>query len=32
MGLAFFLAMYLDFFDRKILDVLGRRSGPVTLA
>jgi len=24
--------MYLDFFDSEILDVLGRRSGPVTLA
>ena len=24
--------MYLDFFDRKILDVLNRRSGPMTLA
>src|SRR3990170_307711 len=27
-----FLGMYLDAFDEKILDVLNRRSGPVTLA
>jgi len=27
MGLCFFLGMYLDFFDRKILDVLNRRRG-----
>src|SRR5271157_1145338 len=32
MGWAFFSVMYLDFFDSEILDVLGRRSGPVTLA
>ena len=32
MGLCFFLGMYLDFFDRKILDVLNRRRGSVTLA
>jgi len=32
MGLCFFLGMHLDFFDRKILDVLNRRRGSVTLA
>ena len=31
MGLCVFLGMYLDFFDRKILDVLNRK-GSVTLA
>jgi len=29
---SFFLGMYLDFFDRKILDVLTRKDGPLTLA
>ena len=32
MGLAFFLGMYLDFFDRKILDVLTGKGEPLTLA
>jgi DNA-binding transcriptional ArsR family regulator len=32
MGLAFFLGMYLDFFDTKILDVLSRTGEPLTLA
>jgi predicted transcriptional regulator len=32
MGLSFFLGMYLDFFDRKILDVLRRKDEPLTLA
>jgi predicted transcriptional regulator len=29
---SFFLGVYLDFFDRKILDVLARKDEPLTLA
>jgi len=29
---SFFLGVYLDFFDRKILDVLTRKDEPLTLA
>ena len=32
MGLGFFLGMYLDFFDGKILDVLTGKGEPLTLA
>ena len=32
MGLSFFLGMYLDFFDRKILGVLTGKGEPLTLA
>jgi len=31
-GFSFFLGMYLDFFDRKILGVLTRKDEPLTLA
>jgi len=32
MGLGFFLGVYLDFFDRKILDVLTGKDEPLALA